>query len=86
MTTVGVRELKERASDIVRRVREDGEEVAITFRGVVIARLVPASRPRPSPRRVRGAWSEVEQVAREIEGRWPKGVSARRAVRKGRRG
>ena len=43
MLTVGVRELKQRTSDVLRRVRERGEEVEVTLRGRVVARLVPVS-------------------------------------------
>lgn len=39
--TVGLRELRQRASDIVRDV-EDGREVEVTVNGRVAARLVPA--------------------------------------------
>ena len=38
---IGVRELKQRASEILRRVREDGASYAITYRGKVVARLEP---------------------------------------------
>ena len=44
MTTVGVRELKNRLSSYLRRVKQ-GEEVSVTERGMVIARLVPVERP-----------------------------------------
>lgn len=39
--TVGLRELRQRASDIVREV-EDGREVTVTVNGRIAARLVPA--------------------------------------------
>ena len=42
MATVGLRELRQHASDLVRRV-ESGEEVTITVAGRPSARLVPAS-------------------------------------------
>ena len=42
MTTVGLRELRQDASDLVRRV-EGGEEIEITVAGRPAARLVPAS-------------------------------------------
>ncbi|MEZ4533218.1 MAG: type II toxin-antitoxin system prevent-host-death family antitoxin [Thermomicrobiales bacterium] len=41
MTSVGVRELKEHTSEIVRRVRDNGETIDITYRGEVVATLVP---------------------------------------------
>ena len=40
--TVGLRELRQRASDIVREV-QDGREVTVTVNGRVAARLVPAA-------------------------------------------
>ena len=42
METVGVRELRQNASDLVRRV-QDGEEIIITVSGRPGARLVPAN-------------------------------------------
>ena len=42
METVGLRELRQNASDLVRRV-EDGEEITITVAGRPGARLVPAA-------------------------------------------
>ena len=86
MAAVGARELKERTSAVLRRVRERGEEIEVTLHGRVVARLVPA-RPeaRPNARR-RAAWSDLDRLAREIGARWPKGVSATRAVHEGRRG
>jgi prevent-host-death family protein len=40
MTSVGVRELRQRASELLRRV-EDGESIEITDRGRPIAMLTP---------------------------------------------
>lgn len=42
MDVVGLRELRQHASDLVRRV-EEGEEITITVAGRPSARLVPAS-------------------------------------------
>lgn len=53
MTTVGLRELRQDASDLVRRV-EAGEEIEITVAGRLAARLVPAA-----PRRWQ-QWSAVQ--------------------------
>ena len=52
MTTVGLRELRQDASDLVRRV-EGGEEIEITVAGRLSARVVPAA-----PRRWR-QWSDI---------------------------
>jgi prevent-host-death family protein len=85
MRTIGVRELKEHASKVLRRVRERGEEIEVTHHGRVIARLIPVSRERPRPRASAAAWSTLDRVAKDIGARWPKGRSAAQAVRKGRR-
>lgn len=43
MSVVGLRELRQHASDIVRRV-EEGEEIVVTVAGRPSARLVPIQR------------------------------------------
>ncbi len=55
MTTVGLRELRQQASDLVRRV-EAGEEVTITVAGRASARLVPVNT------RSWRSWSDVEEL------------------------
>lgn len=85
MPTVGVRELKERASQLVRGVRERGVEVEVTYRGRIVARLVPVSRGAAAGRRAARAWSNLDRVAAEIGTRWPRGRSAVEEVRNGRR-
>jgi prevent-host-death family protein len=79
-----VRELKQRASQVLRELQASGEEIEVTHHGRVVARLVPVERP-PGRRRAGAAWSTLDQVAREIAARWPKGRSATAAVREGRR-
>lgn len=44
MTTVGLFEAKQHLSELVERARK-GENIALTKRGVVVARLVPARSP-----------------------------------------
>jgi prevent-host-death family protein len=41
LAEVGIRELKQQASEIVRRVREKKEVITITYRGKAVAKLVP---------------------------------------------
>jgi prevent-host-death family protein len=84
MRSVGVRELKQRTSQVLRELQARGDEIEITYHGRVIARLVPVGRP-PARRRTAAVWSTLDQVAREIGARWPKGRSATAAVREGRR-
>jgi prevent-host-death family protein len=55
MTTIGLRELRQQASELLRRV-EGGEQVLITVAGRPSARLVPVS-----PRAWR-SWSDVADI------------------------
>ncbi len=64
MSSVGVRELKEQTSEIVRRVREDGETIDITYRGEIVATITP-KRTLP-PDEDRAFWDEQRRLVREI--------------------
>lgn len=85
MRSVGIRELKHNTSAILRRAREKGEDVAVTYRGEIVAYLVPATR-RARSRTADAAWSELDRLAVELGKRWPTRASAAAAVREGRRG
>ncbi|MQA63944.1 MAG: type II toxin-antitoxin system prevent-host-death family antitoxin [Actinophytocola sp.] len=58
MSTVGLRELRQRASDLVRRV-EAGEEITIAVAGRPSARLVPIA-PQ--------AWRTYDDIADVLQG------------------
>jgi prevent-host-death family protein len=64
MTSVGVRELKEHTSAIVRRVRDDGETIDITYRGEVVATIQP--KQPLDPERDRAFWERQRQLIRAI--------------------
>ncbi len=83
MVTVGIRELKQQASELIHLVRETGSEVQVTHHGKVVALLIPATYPA-GKEEVR-AWSKLDHLAAEIGARWPRGVSASQAIAEGRR-
>lgn len=85
MVTVGVRELKQETSRILRRVREKGESVEITYHGEVIARLIPVLPPEPTDEEIATVWANLDQLTAEISAKWPEGVSAVEAIREVRR-
>lgn len=66
MDTIGVRELKQQTSRILRRVREGGEIIEITYHGVPIARLVPVNPPAPSKEELAAIWADLDQLTAEI--------------------
>ena len=85
MLSVGIRELKTRASDLVRLVRENGEDIRVTYYGRTVARLISVAPPLDMPANAQVVWADIDQLAEEIGRRWPAQVSAADAVAEGRR-
>ena len=59
MVIVGVRELKEQASELLRLVREEGREVQVTYRGKVVALLIPVEHARRKEQET-AAWDRLD--------------------------
>jgi prevent-host-death family protein len=72
MVQIGIRDLKNRASQILRAVREGQAEYVITYRGQPVARLVPVAGPEDGER----AWQELERLSQEISAHWRSDQSA----------
>ncbi len=85
MVKVGIRQLKEHASDLLRRVRERNEIITITHRGRAVARLVPVTDEDSEKAEARTIWAGMDELAQEIDVHWPEGVSAVDAVHEQRR-
>ena len=86
MKTLGVRELKERISEILRLFEEEGETIEVSKRGEIIARLIPVRKAASSSESTEDdAWAELDRLSAEISAHWPSGLSAVDAVRDARR-
>ena len=85
MRSVGIRELRERTSEIIRLVRDEGAEVLVTHYGRPVARLLPVVSECRQEDETGGVWADLDRLAAEIGARWPEGVSAAEAVAEGRR-
>lgn len=85
MRSVGVRELKAHTSRLLREVGEGGEEIQITSRGRVVARLLPPIEPRELQADFDTIWADMDRLAEEIGKRWPAGVSGVEALGEDRR-
>ena len=94
MPQVGVRELKNEASEIIRTVREDRAEYIVTLRGRPVAVIVPvkedlrefddqriidASRPDAD------YWARLDALAAEIDAAWQSEKSAVELIEEQRR-
>ena len=85
MEVIGIRELKDHATQILRKVREEGAVYQVTYHGKVIARIVPNDLSPISGSDLLASWADLDALAEEIGKHWPEGVSAVDAVRDVRR-
>lgn len=83
MLTVGIRELKQQASELVRLVRETGSRIQVTYHGKVVALIVPVEKMDRTQES--NAWADLDALAAEIGLYWPKDIPASHAVAEGRR-
>lgn len=75
MEKIGIRELKARASEVVRAVKERRARYVITQRGQPVAVLLPvdAVLPQPDPDEV---WARLEAIREELGKGWQSEKSA----------
>lgn len=85
MATIGIRELKTRTSELLRRVRENGEVLEVTYHGRPVARVVPVQRRALDDQALRDYWQEWDALAARISSEWVPRTSAVEAVREQRR-
>jgi prevent-host-death family protein len=82
MSLIGVRELRERTSEVIRRVREDHAEYVVTYQGRPVAVILPLDTDRAEDEMVQagkkailGGGEQYEQIAQEIREAWSADVS-----------
>jgi prevent-host-death family protein len=94
MPRVGIRELKDRATEIIRHVREEGAEYVVTYRGRPVAVVLPLDEDwlEAETRRAAEAASpgqdlraELEALRREIGESWKSDKTAVELVQEQRR-
>ena len=85
MLSVGVRELKRDASSIVKRVRDARETVEVTYRGNVVAQIVPVESDEERQARFNRIWKQMDTLAEDISAMWNSDESAVESVRESRR-
>ena len=71
MKEVGVRELKQRGSEVIRQVKDDKDAVIITYRGWAVARIVPMVDLEEKRVETNAVWSAMDKLANEIATLWP---------------
>ncbi len=78
MPLIGIRELRERATEVLRQVREEKAEYIITYQGHPIALLLPvnaeaieAAMVEAGKRGMVGGWESYLRLADQICQDWP---------------
>jgi prevent-host-death family protein len=82
VSLIGVRELREQTSEVIRRVREERAEYVVTYQGRPVAVILPVDTERAeeeivqaSKDAVLGNWERYERLAEEIRRAWPADLS-----------
>lgn len=74
MAEIGVRELKARASEIVRAVRDSRARYLVTYRGKPVGVLMPLAEterePGPAAGAPEGVWEELVALGQEVGRGW----------------
>jgi prevent-host-death family protein len=77
MPEIGIRELKTRASEILRNVRQRKIPYVITHRGRPVGLLTPIEEPAADSLATETvAWDELTRLGQEIARVWPQGISS----------
>ncbi len=82
MSLIGVRELREQTSEVIRRVRQDRAEYVVTYQGRPVAIILPLDAGRAekemvqaSKKAVLDSWERYERLAEELRRDWPTDLS-----------
>jgi prevent-host-death family protein len=78
MPLIGVRDLRQRTAEVLRRVREEKAEYVVTYQGRPIALLLPvdaevveAAVLDASKKAVVGGWEAYARVTEKVRQAWP---------------
>jgi len=87
MSDIGIRELKARASEIIRSVRERRARYLITYRGRPVAALIPleGSQGPVVLEGESGTWERLTQIGEEIGQGWQSPQSSTELLSESRR-
>ena len=82
MALIGIRELRQKTAEVLRRVQEEGQAYVITLQGRPVALLSPLDQKKIEAEILRSAlqsvsdgWQVYARLANELRGKWPKGVT-----------
>ena len=87
MSLIGVRELREQTSEVIRRVRQDRAEYVVTYQCRPVAIILPLDAERAesemvqaSKKAVLDSWERYERLAEELRRAWPSDLSTQDVI------
>jgi prevent-host-death family protein len=87
MSLIGVRELRQQTSEVIRRVREDRAEYVVTYQGRPVAIILPLDAGRAEKEMVQASrkavldnWERYERLAEELRRDWPTDLSTQDVI------
>jgi len=75
MTEIGIRELKARASEILRQVRDERASYTVTYRGRPVGVLLPIA-DGPGQQPANDAWDKLVRLGTELSAGSPPGLNS----------
>ena len=87
MSLIGVRELREQTSEVIRRVRQDRAEYVVTYQGRPVAIILPLDAGRAEKEMIQASkkavlenWERYERLAEELRRDWPADLSTQDVI------
>jgi len=87
MSLIGVRELRQQTSEVIRRVRQDRAEYVVTYQGRPVAIILPLDAGRAEKEMVQASkkavldnWERYERLAEELRRDWPTDLSTQDVI------
>ena len=87
MSLIGVRQLREQTSEVIRRVREDRAAYVVTYQGRPVAIILPLDTERAEMEMVESSrkavldnWDRYDRLAEEIRQAWPADLSTQDVI------
>jgi len=87
MSVIGVRELREQTSEVIRRVRQEFAEYVVTYQGRPVAIILPLDAERAEREMVQagkkavlGSWERYERLAEELRRDWPANLTTQELI------
>ena len=81
MKTISVSDLNKRINEVLRLIEEEGETIALTDDGKVVAQIVPVRESEQRRKNDEAFWENLRRLTAELAPHWPEETNAVDIVR-----